>query len=294
MAQEDNTHLTEAEIQAQLLKEAEEMESQHQMLEPGINNAEEFAKELAERANTSASVKKKIPAPWRLSAKTKEHVSNAVGMFNTKYGLFAAIPMLCKGEECPFATLYPHLHEASMEEGERCPVEVAFIMTKYEQYIKELQISEHDAVDMSMLRDLIDYDIQILRADNQIAVEGRFSMETVVSVTENGVPIYREEISVAANYKDKIQVKRNRTLELLNSTRKDKAGDKLTVAIDPSSYTRKLMEKLDDVSVIDAQFEELEMAPDVPYIQQLKKSKLTNQAKLEAKQDNPLAFLDEV
>ena len=229
-----------------------------------------------------AELAEKAPSPWKLSTKGKEAVSHGVAMFQTSFGLYAAIPMLCKGEECPYAQLFPEMHDGAVEDGERCPVEVSFIMSKYQQYMKELMIEEEDAVDMSLLRDLIDFDIQILRADNRIAIEGGFTEEQVVAVSEaTGEPIYRESVTAVAEYKDKVQNKRNKTLELMNSTRKDKEGSKITHIMDPSSYAAQLLKDFNQTKTVSeiAQFEELEIVEDVPYMQQLERDRAEQEAK---------------
>ena len=55
--------------------------------------------------------------------------------------------------------------------------------------------------------------------------------------------------------------KRFKILELMNSTRKDKAGDKLTVNLDPSSYASQLMSQIAGSmkpgQVIDIDYDEL-------------------------------------
>lgn len=229
-----------------------------------------------------ADLAEKAPSPWKLSPKGKEAVSHGVAMFQTSFGLYAAIPMLCKGEGCPYAQLFPEMHDGAVEDGERCPVEVSFIMSKYQQYMKELMIEEEDAVDMSLLRDLIDFDIQILRADNRIAIEGGFTEDQVVAVSEaTGEPIYRETVTAVAEYKDKVQNKRNKTLELLNSTRKDKEGSKITHIMDPSSYAAQLLKDYNQTKTVNhiAEFEELEIVEDVPYMQQLERDQAERDAR---------------
>lgn len=204
---------------------------------------------------------KKTVMPWKMDKKGKAAVAKAVGIMNTTYGLYATIPLVCKGEECVYAKLFPDTHDGLSVEGQRCPVEVAMIMTKYDQYKKELNIAEEDAVDMSILRDVIDYDIQIIRAENKMAVEGDFVKDVTIGISQTGVPIIQEQISQAAEYKDKIQKKRNDSLKLLNSTRKDKAGINVNHIMDPSTYATKLLQE--DTDFLDAEFEELEVIPDV-------------------------------
>lgn len=207
-----------------------------------------------------------VPPVWKLSAKGKEVVKKAVELNRTEFGLYASIPMVCKGEDCIYAQLYPELHNGLSEAGERCPVEVAMILTRYEAYANELDIKPTDAVDLSILRDVIDCDIQIIRAENKMAIEGDFVKDVVVGVNEAGVPMTQEQISQAAQYKEKIQSKRVNALKLLNSTRKDKAGDKLNIVMDPSTYATTILQGK-PAEPVEGEFEELEVIEDVPYMQ---------------------------
>ena len=200
---------------------------------------------------------------WKLSDKGREAVSKALSLYNTNFGLYASIPMMCKGEECVYAKMFPEQHDGLAEEGQRCPVEIALIMSKYESYKKELEIQEDDAVDMSILRDVIDYDVQIVRAENKMAIEGDFVKDVVVGVNEAGVPLTQEQISQAAQYKANIQTKRNAALKMLNSTRKDKAGEKVSLVMDHSSYAKQLLQEA--TVTVEADFEELDIIPDVEY-----------------------------
>lgn len=218
---------------------------------------EKEAFEIHEAAKNNA-----INSLWNISRKNHEVIENSYAAFGTEYGLYASIPMLCKGEDCVYATLYPELHGNEVAVGERCPVEVALIMSRYDQYKNDLHIDPEDTVDMSILRDVIDYDVQIVRAENKVAIEGDFVKDVVVGMSQTGVKIEQEQISQASEYKQRIQAARNKALNLLNSTRKDKAGQKLTVQMDPSSYTRELLYKANQ-EVIDMDFEEVEEEPDV-------------------------------
>ena len=233
-------------------------------------------KEIANNYALDKTQQTKIPAPWKVSRTRDIKIAETVSMFNTDFGLYAAIPFICKGEDCPYAKLFLELHEGKVEDGERCPVEVAFIMSRYDAYKKELGINPESAVDNSLLRDLIDCDIQILRADNKIALTGDYLEEQIVGFSEaSGEPIYKEDISPTANYKDRIQNKRNKILEMFNSTRKDKQGSKINISMDPSSYATNLLKKADrnNVITLENSMDEVEIIEDVPYMKQLNQNK---------------------
>lgn len=221
---------------------------------------EELLAQLAEQKKDITSVE--MPKAWKVSKEGQEAIRIAVGMQKTKHGLYASIPMLCKAEECPYATVCPLVDMGKAPKGERCPLEIAMILSKYEKYSDEFNIDESNVVDMGLVKDLIDYDIQAFRAENKIAVQGDFVEDVVVTVTEGGEVITNPQLSKATEYKDKIMNKRFKILELMNSTRKDKAGDKLSISLDPSSYASQLMSQIaadmKPGQIIDADYEELE------------------------------------
>lgn len=199
-----------------------------------------------------------MPSSWKLSDKGKEAIQLAVSMAHTKHGLYASIPMLCKGQRCPYAKVCPLMDMGAAPDGERCPLEIAMILQKFEEYKDEFGIDEHNIVDMNLTKDLIDCDIQIFRSENKMAVDGDFLEEYVITVTESGEEIKDNRISKAAEYKEKIQTKKHKILTMMNSTRKDKAGDKLTVQLDPSTYASQLMKQAASLNnreeIIDADF----------------------------------------
>lgn len=210
-----------------------------------------------------------MPKAWKMSEAGLEAIKVAVGMATTKHGLYASVPMLCKGEKCPYASVCPLVDMGKAPVGERCPLEIGMILQKYEEYAQEFGVDEDNIVDMGFVKDLIDCDIQIFRAENKMAVDGDFTEEYVITVTEGGEAITDTRLSKASEYKEKIQNKKHKILQLMNSTRKDKAGDKLTVSLDPSSYASQLMQQavqLGQVKVhhmknqpsVDADYEEVD------------------------------------
>jgi len=76
-----------------------------------------------------------------------------------------------------------------------------------------------------------------------LAIDADFIQEVAVAVTPKGFVISKPELHKAADYKGKLMEKRHKVLNLLNSTRKDKAGSKLTIQYDPSVRAAELLEK---------------------------------------------------
>jgi hypothetical protein len=211
---------------------------------------EELSELMAEQKNAVSKQQKmesmtnvEMPSSWKLSDKGRDAIKLAVGMAQTKHGLYASIPMLCKAEACPYATVCPLVEMGAAPKGERCPLEIATILKQFEEYKEEFSVDEDNIVDMGFVKDLIDCDIQTFRAENKMAVDGDFLEDVVVTVTEGGEEISNPQISKAAEYKERVQTKKHKILQLMHSTRKDKAGDKLSIVLDPSSYASQLMEQ---------------------------------------------------
>lgn len=285
------SRLKESQKQAKVIEKSEDLQMRGEILDADgektalgesiaekleVMNKEKEKFEIHESAKNNA-----MNSLWNISRKNHDVIENSYAAFNTEFGLYASIPMLCKGEDCVYAKLYPELHGGEVAPGERCPVEVALIMSRYDQYKEDLNIDPSDTVDMSILRDVIDYDIQIVRAENKVATEGDFVKDVTVGISQTGQEIIQEQITQASEYKQRVQDARNKALNLLNSTRKDKAGQKLTLQMDPSTYTKELLEKA-NADIIDIAFEEvdedepesifdgLEIIEDEPYMQKIK------------------------
>lgn len=185
-----------------------------------------------------------MPATWKISNEAKGMITDSLAMYSTKHGLYAAIPIVPSTDECLYGDLCPLNRSAMSHKGERCPLEISLIMKRYDEYVRDFGIIETDVVDMGLVKDLVDYDVQLFRAENKISRDADFIEEVTIAVTEGGREITAPQISKAAEYKERIMNKKHQVLKLMNSTRADKAGDKLTLTLDPSSYAAQLMSQV--------------------------------------------------
>lgn len=183
-----------------------------------------------------------LPPNWKISHKGKKAIEMAQAMISTRHGLYASIPLVCKGNDCPhISTCGLDLYDMSPE-GERCPLEIAKMDQLYKKYANELEIDEESQIDLSLLKELIDVEITIDRADSLLAQEGSFIQDVTVSVTENGHRVTRPEIHKAAEIKDKLSKRKQEVMKNLNATRKDKAKEK-KIEYDPATYASELIKK---------------------------------------------------
>jgi hypothetical protein len=194
-------------------------------------------------AKVTQNLPKKLPPEWGISPKGLQAIKTAVAMSNTKHGMVAAIPIICKGSECPYVATCTLEPLDLMVPGERCPLEIASIVQRFDAYMESLDIRPDNVVDMSLIKNLVDLEIQICRADKKVAINGDFIEEVIAAISTQGVPYYKPELSKAAEFKLKLLNEHARVLNLLHATRKDKAASKINMTIDASNYAASLLKR---------------------------------------------------
>ena len=169
---------------------------------------------------------------WGLNKDRTEQVSNVSKMYFSKHGMFASIPILCKGDKCHFKdTCMIDQNERIV--GQRCPMEIAAIVTRFNQWCEHFNIDisgevihPKDLVDATLIKDLVNIEIQILRAENKIALSGDFMAQTLIEIDKKGNPYYGAVLTPESEFLNGLQDKKIKILNQLNATRKDKANDK--------------------------------------------------------------------
>jgi hypothetical protein len=184
-----------------------------------------------------------LPAAWQMSEKAIEAFNVAKSMVATS-GMYANIPIICKGIKCPFIeTCSMKAVGMDVEElkGQRCPIEIADVLKRFQWYIQHLEIDQDNVVDLGMVKEIVDIDIMLERASRRMASEGDFVEMVVVGMDPEGNPLRRPEIRKSVDFKERMSKRKDTLLSLLNSTRKDKAGSKVTIDMDPSTYAATLL-----------------------------------------------------
>lgn len=169
-----------------------------------------------------------IPSFWGVDNTTIQGVKQAVAISNTKHGLLAAVPIICKGHSCAFIESCPidpaTVHQQAVNVG-RCMVEIATILKRFDDYCTYFGVSTEDVVDMGLIRDMIDIEVQILRCDNKIAIDGDFIDMVIAGISNQGKEYKNPALSLASQMKEKLRKERYQIMRLLNSTRADKAKE---------------------------------------------------------------------
>lgn len=171
-----------------------------------------------------------------------------VGRLTT--GSAAAVPIICKGDSCPFRTKCPYFEEKLHKIGEDCLVEAQLIEYWTYKYMEELDIDTQSISEMHTLSSLVELAIMDLRMSNYIAINDQaLMMDFIASVDPNGVPLTNKGTSVAFEVKERIDRRRLKILETFNNTREKKAKLLLDAgASEVKSTSRSLIDKLEKLA----------------------------------------------
>lgn len=189
---------------------------------------------------------------WKLPQSSVQAAMDASHIYKTKHGMFAGVPILCKGVACPYAKVCI-IPPSQRINGGRCPMEAGAVIARFEAWCKHFLIDisgpfikDEDLVDASLVRDLVDNEVQTLRAENRIAINADFIGETIAEIDNKGNVYYEETVTPAAEYKLLLQDKRYKILNLLNSTRKDKSHE-LNKELNPSQQAASIFKKVSEM-----------------------------------------------
>lgn len=176
------------------------------------------------------SNKKSIQKVWDISDSDMPVIEVLSDKFQIKHGMFASIPLICRGKKCPYSETCS-IPDTQRKINERCYVEISAILSRFDSWCNHFNIEcsgekvkDEDLVDVMLIRDLIDVEIQIIRAENKLAINGDFIGDTLAEVDKQGNPWYEKTVTPEAEYKLSLLEKRQKILNQLNATRKDKVA----------------------------------------------------------------------
>lgn len=206
----------------------------------------------------SAHAKSLDHSAWTSNPEAVKAIEVAKRLRQTKHGMYAAIPIICKGVACPYAEQCELYQLGMAPVGEKCPMEIAAIEDLFVRYCSDLNVDPEDPaqqVDAIMVKELVDLDIAMLRCDKKMAINADFVINQVVGVSDDGDAYTREELHPLTEYKEKLRSQKYKTLNLLNSTRKDKQGSKISVEFDPSERAAQMLKVKQEMEIIEEEGE---------------------------------------
>lgn len=161
-----------------------------------------------------------LPEHW--TDEDKKKAVELVRPQRTKTSMFSSIPMNCEAERCTFADTCPLLKEHLAPKGNPCPIEMSIVSQFTNEYMTQLDVNPENLVEVSMIRDLVDQEIQYIRKTKLLAKE-HFIQENVIGVDQDGQPILKKELHLAVDLEDRLHKRRKDLRNQLLATREAKA-----------------------------------------------------------------------
>lgn len=161
-----------------------------------------------------------FPENW--TDEDKEKAIDLIRPQKTRNAMFSSIPMNCEVERCIFASTCPLLKQNLAPRGNPCPIEMAMVSQFTAEYLEQLEVNPNNLVEVSMVRDLVDQEVQYMRKTKLLAKE-HFIQENVIGVDQDGQPILKKELHLAVELEDKLHKRRKDLRNQLLATREAKA-----------------------------------------------------------------------
>lgn len=161
-----------------------------------------------------------FPESW--SDEDRAQVAELVRPQRTKTTMFSSIPMKCEGSRCRVADTCPLLKIGKAPVGAPCPIEMAMVQQFMNDYIREMHVDPENLVEVSIVRDIVDQEVQYIRKTKVLAKED-FIQENPVGVDSNGDVILKKELHQAVEYEDRIHKRKSALLKQMAATRAEKA-----------------------------------------------------------------------
>ena len=161
-----------------------------------------------------------FPETW--TDEQKEKAVELVRPQKTRTSMFSSIPMNCEATKCIFADTCPLLKENLAPKGKPCPIEMSIVSQFTGEYMEQLDVHPDNLVEVSMIRDLVDQEVQYIRKTKLLAKE-HFIQENIVGIDNNGQPILKKELHLAVELEDRLHKRRKDLRNQLLATREAKA-----------------------------------------------------------------------
>lgn len=206
-------------------------------------------------------------AMWGIQPSLIKEISNMNKVYSSKHGMFSSVPIICRSQDCAYKDVCM-VSQQQRVVGQRCPMEIATILSRYEQWCEHFDIDTSqnainaaDLVDATLIKDLVNLEVQMMRAENKIALNGDFMADTLLDIDKKCNPYYGKIVSPEVEFLMTLQDKKIKILNQLNATRKDKASEKnktngSDTAIRIFQEVQSLVKKQNNINVSDIEFDE--------------------------------------
>lgn len=168
-------------------------------------------------------------------------------------GAFAAIPLTCRWDYCPFAEKCPFYLLGKNLEGKACLVETTLLKEWTIGFLKEYGVHPESMTDRIYVQEMAEIELLLYRINTNLSKlqYGELVADSVSNVTPQGNVIYEEKVVPLMDLKLRLQARRDRIVKMMVGDRQEKykrqAALKQADKEDASSKGATLKQKLDQL-----------------------------------------------
>jgi hypothetical protein len=167
------------------------------------------------------------------------------------YGLQNKLPLICRGDQCPYAEICVYQRMGIAPVGFGCPDEKIVIDQMVTSLVRELQVDPENAVELDMIADYIDAALQEMRAQKELAIRGQ-TQEVVVQIDPaTGQTFTETRESAILNVKERAQRRKDSIRKSFLATREMRARYKVSEDEDRSRREAELRAKYQELAAKD-------------------------------------------
>lgn len=177
-------------------------------------------------------------------------------MNSSTAGVSSAVPMICMGTSCPFASSCVYIEIDKAPLGRACLVEAQLITYWVEQYMDEFNVEPSRPSEVHLVSELAEINAYEMRVTKYLAEQNPTLLQDFESTNSMGDSITNKEISRAFEVKEKLKKSRMKILEALMATREKQAK----IAVQMASHNPESSMKFADLAEKMAQMKKDMMA----------------------------------
>lgn len=181
------------------------------------------------------------------SPEVREEVAADLRKRQTRMVMFSSIPMQCRAERCEFADTCPLQQKNIAPKGAKCPYEMQMVADFMQNLMEDLTVDPENMVEVSLIRDLVDNEIQHVRKSNFLAREDLIQ-ENVIGLDNDNRPIIKKELHLAVELEDKILKRKKEIRNQLVATREAKAKAGMGM-VDSAQMISTMFEQIREVDI---------------------------------------------
>lgn len=159
---------------------------------------------------------------YKTNPEIQQEAEGVVRDVSVRSEMLKAIPLRCKGPDCVYASTCPLQQKKIAPVGQACPIELSLISEMVYSLARELSVPLDQLHELAIIRDLVDQEIQHIRASKILAME-EMIQEYPVGVDRQGEVVNTKTLHLASEMQERILKRKKDIRNQLMATREQKA-----------------------------------------------------------------------